>query len=464
VRRLVRVLALFALTVVGFPAFAFYGQVVPPSSFQTIDGTPQIVRQGAQYTTRVAGGYVMTEATMSVGARSVTIPVAFRIAGNAAAFAVSKLNPWLMGAQLLAAAIPYVMDWLSRSGNGLEVSPEGVIQVPAQPATAGGAIDYDQTRIEDGRTLRVAFDADAATGNYGFNDPYNQPLQTLSGQDSMCTCVAFWESGYCKSRPAVKIMSRVGNTLRYYCTGNNPIVETEGMPAVGQRHASIDELGALPTTPINPALMPYLDMPIPVDPKPVINPITQPVGDPLVGPDVNPAPELMPSPDPLMYPDGDPVPIPNSSPQQYTQPWYRVQPSPTVSDPWRVDVTQVTTVTNDPSPVPDPTPAPDNSPRPVPDFYTDCDKYPGSLGCMNPGEAPPAEAIPSETRQITMQQGPTFGGGSCPANLTLTIAGTTFTALDMAQPCSWISNLMRPIILLLAAISAVFIVAPRPEG
>jgi len=37
--------------------------------------------------------------------------------------------------------------------------------------------------------------------------------------------------------------------------------------------------------------MPYLDMPIPVDPKPVINPITQPVGDPLVGPDVNPAHE-----------------------------------------------------------------------------------------------------------------------------------------------------------------------------
>ncbi|MBA4112008.1 MAG: hypothetical protein C0492_01370 [Verminephrobacter sp.] len=95
------------------------------------------------------------------------------------------------------------------------------------------------------------------------------------------------------------------------------------------------------------------------------------------------------------------------------------------------------------------------------DFYTDCEKYPGSLGCLPVGDAPAPEQVPSETRTLELLPGPVFGGGGCPANLNVHILGRTYTVLDMAQPCAWIVGYMKPIILLMAAISAVFIVMPR---
>lgn len=95
------------------------------------------------------------------------------------------------------------------------------------------------------------------------------------------------------------------------------------------------------------------------------------------------------------------------------------------------------------------------------DFYTDCEKYPDSVGCMPAGDAPAQETVPSESRTLELQPGPTFAGGGCPANVSASIMGRSVQLVNMAQACSWIDVYMRPLVLLLATISAVFIVVPR---
>ena len=95
------------------------------------------------------------------------------------------------------------------------------------------------------------------------------------------------------------------------------------------------------------------------------------------------------------------------------------------------------------------------------EFYTDCEKYPGSVGCMPVGDVPAQETVPSQTRNLELQRGPVFAGGGCPANVHSSIAGRSLLLVNMAQACNWIDFYMRPLVLLLATISAVFIVVPR---
>lgn len=426
---MLRIVTFLLCWVCAFAAHAGYAQLAPPPAFQSVGGVSTMPVGAAANGARYAGGHVIANASLNVGARAVTVPVAFRVAANAATFAVTKMNPWIAGLSLAASAIPFVLDWFS--GEELEVTPLGKIQVPAKPGQSIPAGPDDYWVVDGGQVVRIS----------SISNPPN------------CDAVAGYPQ--CTTGQAQGRQTACFNGVRSGCFVSAPDPVTEGSPA---RPASEADLAPLASNPINPRVLVELGIPLPVDPNPVINPATEPVGDVVIGPNGNPAPQLQPSP--IRYPDGDPVPIPNTSPQRYTQPWHEVVPSPTPSEPWRVDVRPVVTETTDPTPQPDPTP----NPNPVGDFYTDCDKYPGSLGCMPVGTPPPDGTIPTQTRNITQQQGPSFGGGGCPANLVVSLQGMSITALNMAQPCSWIVNFVKPIILLLAAISAVMIVAPRSEG
>lgn len=246
------------------------------------------------------------------------------------------------------------------------------------------------------------------------------------------------------------------------CVGGGPL-PMKTPPVYGNPTAvQISELGSIP---VNPALLPALGSPIPIDPTPIINPASQPSGDPLIGPNGNPAPQLSPSAEPLRFPDGDPVPNPNTNPQTYTQPWNEVWPSPTPSEPWRVDIRPTTTIVNSPNPAPDPVPNPGTNPGtsnpPTGTGQTDCEKFPNSLGCA-PLTSPPDIEIPKQTKTITLQDGPAFGGsGSCPASVYVQAGGQSVKAINMEQACGFISNYMRPLVLALAFLSAVMIVLPR---
>lgn len=89
-----------------------------------------------------------------------------------------------------------------------------------------------------------------------------------------------------------------------------------------------------------------------------------------------------------------------------------------------------------------------------------CSLFPDILACKKL-EEPTKEELPKRDQDITLQTGPSFSGGSCPPDVVVSVGGHQVTVLATAEPCGWIEGYMKPIILLLASISAVFIVMPR---
>lgn len=433
------------LLVVTAPVHAGYAQLAPPPGFTSVGGVSTMPVGAAANGARYAGGHVMANASLNLGARTVTVPVALRVAANAATFTATRLNPWIAGASLAVSAIGFAVDWFNRSDADLEVTPDGKIQVPGVPGTMVPPGVGDQLVFSGGEVMTLS---QAASSTCPSGLKYSGSCGLGAGQ-------GFGTMGHCAPYGAPSTP----------CYGNaapppQP-VEVGGTPARPATEADLTPLGFFP---VNPELLAALGLSLPVDPVPVINPATEPVGDVLVGPDVNPAPQLQPHPDPLRYPDGDPIPNPGTNPQTWTQPWLEVHPSPAPGNPWRIDVRPVTTIVTSPAPQPDPTPSEPNPPAVPPDFYTDCEKFPSSLGCMPVGDAPAPDVVPRESRTLELQNGPSFSGSGCPANLTFSLRGHQYTGIDMAGPCSWISGLVKPVVLLLAFISAVGIVRSALKG
>lgn len=428
-------IAFFVAAFMPAAAFAGYAQLAPPPAFQSVGGVSTMNVGTAANGARYAGGHVMANASLNLGTRVVTVPVAMRVAANAATFAVTKLNPWLAGLQLATLAIPFIVEWFQ--GSDLAVNDDGVIIVPGKvgPVTAGDLQMYTWEGVMTGSQVHPGM-----TCPSGVVNTVKMQDQCSAGGNvgwwMISSCGGGWSNGW----------------SGMYC-GSGAMPTGASSP---ERAPTEADIAPLANAPINPQALTELGLPLPVDPVPIVNPVAEPVGDIEIGPSGNPAPQLQPNPNPLRYPNGDPVPIPNTNPQTYTQPWLEVHPSPTPTDPWRVDIRPVVTETTDPNPQPDPTPDPD--PVPPTEFYTDCEKFPGSLGCMPVGDPPGVETVPSETRTLELQTGPTFSGGGCPSNLNITFAGHAFQIVDMAVPCGWISGLVKPIILLLSFITAVFIV------
>jgi Predicted solute binding protein len=119
------------------------------------------------------------------------------------------------------------------------------------------------------------------------------------------------------------------------------------------------------------------------------------------------------------------------------------------------DGTTTTDTTTDTTTNTEPEPAPAD--EPIPGL---CELFPDILACKKLEEPAPVE-IPKRDQDITLQSGPSFSGGGCPADVVVSVGGQQVTVLSTAQPCDWISAYMKPIILLLASISAAFIVLPR---
>lgn len=455
----------FGLSVLGYNyAHASYAAVVPQVA-PVGTGVANIARITGGV---VSAGYVFTTGVLALGARSIVIPMAFRIAAGAAVAvsATAAAMPLIVGGVVLGAAAPYIIDWLQRAHAQnmamdlyYDQASDRVIRQPSHGFSSDYGtfsnslnINVDNTMTAQGVSLRAFItNADNPSGYICGRAPY-----VIVRGGSPC-------GPGIPGLDVVRCVRGGPEDTRNACIGG--AIDYSGTSIPGAPLTATD-VEALQNVAVNPAILPALGQPVPVDPIPVMNPPTSPQQNTPVGPGVAPAPTLPTQP--LRIPDGEPVPIPNTTPQQYTQPWQEVIHAPTADDPYRVDVRPITTTVTDPvaPTVPVTVPAPTTgNPSPGTSSLTDCDKYPGSLGCMPVGTPPPDGNIPTQTRTITQQQGPSFGGGgSCPANLMLNIHGQSIKALDMAQPCSWIVNFVKPIILLLAAISAVMIVAPRSES
>lgn len=224
-------------------------------------------------------------------------------------------------------------------------------------------------------------------------------------------------------------------------------------------------------TPNAPSIMP------PGVPSELPEAIPLPVGDPVV----NPTPDTTnPQPMPYFVPTGDPVPNPNYNPQAepsptnqpYIQPGHRIVPSPTTTDPWRVDVQPVNRPTPTPTPTseqdanpsaqitplpnpnPSPTPTPETNDQPKPEEQQSlCEKHPDILACQKLDEV---KEEPLGKEEIQIRINPLGGWGpdsaQCPAPMSANVMGHT-VELSWQPVCAFADGL-RPIVIALAWLSA----------
>lgn len=409
--RAVRGGLLAAALVGGFQvANAGYAQAIPPAGFS---------RTGDAWTYRAANANewlantVRTNATLNVGGRSITLPAAMRMASNAPRFAAAATfgNPLLLVGVM---GLGYLYDRFK-----------------------------NQAKVEfvDGQWVDKEGSATATYSAAGFG-----PFESCEALGSY-------------------LQSRFGGASRYCRVEGN----TLGVCESGTDNCAVVDVGSTggSSTPqpltqqqFEEKVLPYIepeDVPKIVPDVPVDLPI------------INPTPGDFPVPQVRRIPLGDfsPYPAPNSTTStQYRAPILDIKGSPTQAEPWRVDVQPkdiIKEVPNDqpaPDPLQDPVDVPTNDPNPAPTENKDpglCERYPDILACQKPELDKPEEAIPKKTENIEFTEMNLWGGGSCPANVSVSVNGQSITALEMSQICGWISTYMQPMVILGASLSAMFI-------
>lgn len=200
-------------------------------------------------------------------------------------------------------------------------------------------------------------------------------------------------------------------------------------------------------------------------PMPAPVPIELPPGTPLPidRPIVNPDETDDPSGLPFRIPTGSPSPIPNTNPQRYRQPYVDIVPSPTPDDPLRVDVKPGESTSTDPKPVENPKPDAEGKPAEEQEKSL-CEKHPDILACQKPDLDTPDGEIPRTSKTVTYAEEGGFGGGSCPGNLYSNIGGKSVMVYNWSETCGVVSTYLRPIILLLGAMGALFILIPGRDS
>ncbi|WP_143326777.1 hypothetical protein [Vandammella animalimorsus] len=92
----------------------------------------------------------------------------------------------------------------------------------------------------------------------------------------------------------------------------------------------------------------------------------------------------------------------------------------------------------------------------------DCKEGDNSAKCAKLGEAGEGEGDgEGQKLDITYQRESIFGGGTCPANVVSTVNGRSVTIYNWVYACGLIRGYVRPVILVLAALTALFIIIPR---
>ena len=108
------------------------------------------------------------------------------------------------------------------------------------------------------------------------------------------------------------------------------------------------------------------------------------------------------------------------------------------------------------------TTTPSESEVPPPEQKGLCELYPDILACAKVPEADtPDGEVPRDDKELTYQEENLFGGGNCPANLTMTVqsTGQSMTVWDWQSACDHMLPI-RAIVMTLAAFSAFLILMP----
>lgn len=418
-------------------AHAGYAQATPPAGWSAGGGAG-----GAFTGTKAANGAtflsssVTTNASLNVGGRAVSIPATMRFAANAPRLAAAAvmLHPgirtaaavagWLGLAGLVydqASGLWKLPDSNATPSSGYEYSMDGVTWYPSKQAACSAGAAYFISLRPDSRLVSSSINSSGGcVYNYEVNHQHSS-----GGED--------WRPSSFSSYP----LSRSSSCpVGWYQTPAG-CVQTPPPKTVTQDEA-IEELTKHPM----PADVPrHIPEPLPVE-LPEYQPMFIPTGNPVPNPSYNPSQPVSPSNQP------------------FVQPGVKVEPAPSPSAPWQVDVKPVNRPTESPTGSTDPTTEPSTD-TPREDGKEDrdfCDKNPESLACTEL-DTPEGE-IPKSTFNVTYSIENSWGSGSCPSDKYATIAGRSIKVYDWAQTCDYVATYVRPMLLVLCALGALFIVMP----
>jgi hypothetical protein len=431
-RGLVAALALGGLQV----AHAGYAQLAAPAGYASTSGGHTYA---AAANDRIYGRVVHQAGalTANVGGQAVKMPAAYRLAANAprVAAAVAFAHPGIRTAVGIAAwlASAYFV-WDAATGTWRKVEDK----------IGGQTLVW----IDDGKQYTTARAACQAAYNRTITNktlyPFAGAYVRSNGIQADCknsnSTYPNWEPDIFSGVYATKVEQPLecpdGTTSTPAGCLSPPLTQPE----------FVEEIAAKPMPSTVPQELPY--------PTPL--PVEQPF--------INPAPGENPSNRPQRVPTGQPIPIPNTDPQQWRQPYVDIVPAPTPDSPWRVDVKPGEVESPNPNPAENPNPDTDTDKPTEEQDKSLCEKHPEILACSKPELDVPDGEIPKLTKQITYAEEGGFGGGSCPSNVYANLHGKQTMVYEWTRTCSVVSTYIRPIILLLGAMGALFILIPGRDS
>ena len=432
-RGLVAALALGGIQV----AHAAYANATPPPNFKAATSTAQ-ASYAAAATDRTLQNFIrqVGGATISAGGQTVKMTVGYKLgraAGRVAA-AVVYAHPGIRTALGVAAWLGTIYVWNEAENQWKKLDGSASLS-DGQLYRAGFVEEWAQSKD-------AACNAAMAASNAN-------PYASESSKVVSCTPTAglgFSMVTKAGTRTNYSFLTKPSSCPAGWYITTAGCTQTPPMRAVPEEEF-IDDLSSKPMPPTVPKELPSPTH-LPVEsPSPILNPTE---GD-------------NPTPSPMRVPTGDPIPIPNTNPQQYRQPYVDIVPSPTVDNPWRVDVKPGETTSTNPNPVENPTPDGEDKPAEEQEKSL-CEKHPDILACQKPELDVPDGEIPKLTKQITYAEEGGFGGGSCPSNVYANLHGKQTMVYEWTRTCSVVSTYIRPIILLLGAMGALFILIPGRDS
>ncbi|WP_120969291.1 virulence factor TspB C-terminal domain-related protein [Comamonas sp. lk] len=384
-------------------------------------------------------GTVRTNAALNVGGRAVAVPAAARMASNAGrvAAAAVMLHPALRTAASVAA-------WLG-----------------------AGAFLYD-----------------AASGLWKSPDPNAQPSDGyIYSYSAAFSPVAYSYSEACRKFQDYQNSASSGLFIGSSVSGTNCVLTgnpeknnnqpwTYSAPLYKRADGScptgwyVTPAGCVQTPPMKSVTEQEFVDGVSANPMPANVPLEIP----------HPLPIEIPEIVPLFIPTGDPVPNPNYNPsappspenQPFVQPGINVQPAPSPSSPWQVDLQPVNRPVANPKPGSDPVPNtnPDGTPKPNPgdkpreeqeqDKQDFCDKHPDVIACQKLDAPEDPGKLPTKAVELDFQVESGYGGAAaCPPPMVAVIGGRTLSI--SWQPFCNSLEMAKNLLLAFAWLSAAFI-------
>lgn len=431
---------LIAALVLSFAgtAHAGYAQARPPSGWSPGNYAPSA-------NDSVYGRVIHSPngPTTTVGGQAVKMPASYRLAANAPRIAAGVIfaHPYVRAGAAIASWLG-VANLIWDAGLGKWVQTD-----TSFPQSDGFRYDYRGQYYPTAHQACQAYIAYVQPGNTQV--AYSVKSVVVHAASARCTITATSMSGSWEDAVDVGKSGAVNCPAGWYVTPAG-CVQTPPPKTVTKEQFE-DALAPKPMPERVPLELPQ-PSPLPIEqPSPWINP--------LPGPDPQHLPRFVPSGDPVPNPNYDPNAPPGPNNQPYTQPGTRVVPSPTPSQPWRVDHQPVNRPQADgmPKPNPDAEPGTDPTDKSKPEEQQSlCEKHPDIVACAKLGEPGQATPVPNETKTLTIAPENGFGpsDASCPPPRTVEVAGLTLS-MPFDLLCDFATGL-KPVIVGLAWLTAAF--------